>query len=180
MGTFHKMNEMREFYIKSIDLLLSENFPKRVRFTIQSGEAWSLKKEEIVRKFAEFGTINNVTMWEDKSSGTITFHNSKIAKKCLNQVVKVNECFLHTSILHCDLSPFPSGHQILIESDMLPTNWEKGLIIKDFFKGFGDVNAINIFGKNRLMVSFKDNIAPEMIGSVIKVPWDSQPVFVRE
>ena len=83
------------------------------------------------------------------------------------------------------LTCLPTPSQILIESDNLPSCWEKHVIIKDFFSAFGEVTGVNYVSKishgvQRLVISFKEDLARMMTGTIIKVPWDKYPVFVRE
>ena len=86
-------------------------------------------------------------------SGNIVFSSKAEAK-----VMEVKGCLLHISTDFADLSPFPSKHQILIESENFPKSWERGVIVKDFFQKLGEVTGINI-RTNRLVVSFKEIIA---------------------
>ena len=142
----------------------------RVRFTVQSGETWALKEKDILATFTDFGKIQSVNFTDTKSGGIIFFNSASDAKKILNKVVEVKDCLLHTSIAFSDLSPFPSGHQILIVSEKLPQSWERGVIIKDFFKMFGEVTGINFCkGGRSIVVSFKDDIASRMTGSLLQV-----------
>ena len=72
-------------------------------------------------------------------------------------------------------------YQILIESPNLPSCWEKHVIVKDFFKSFGEVTGVYFMDRGqKLVVSFKENKAEEMVGTLIKVPWHNLPLFVRE
>ena len=142
----------------------------RVRFTVQSGETWALTEKDILTTFTDFGKIQSVNCSINLSSGIIVFDSASEAKKILNKVVEVKGCLLHTSIDFSDLSPFPSGHQILIESENLPRSWEKGVIIKNFFKVFGEVTGINFYKEGRsLVVSFKEDIASMMTGCLLQV-----------
>ena len=77
-------------------------------------------------------------------------------------------CLLHISSLFSDLSNFPSGHQILIQSSNLLKCWEKNIIVKKFFKKFGEVNGIN-FTYRGLEVSFQEDIASKMTGTLLQV-----------
>ena len=142
----------------------------RVRFTVQNGETINLTEKDILNKFTDFGQIHIVSFAYPnyKTSGSIVFSSMAEAKKTLNNVVEVKGCLLHISTDYADLSPFPSKHQILIESENFPKSWERGVIVKDFFQKLGEVTGINIWS-NRLVVSFKKDIASQMTGTLIQV-----------
>ena len=141
----------------------------KVKFTVQSGDLSNLKKEDIYARFKGFGKIKYVRFQTSSTnSGTVIFHKAYDAKKTLNKVVEVKGCLLHISSLLSDLSPFPSGHQILIQSSNLPKCWEKNIIVKGFFKKFGEVNGIN-FTDRGLVVSFQEDIASKMTGTLLQV-----------
>ena len=82
---------------------------------------------------------------------------------------EVKGCLLHISTDFGDLSSFPSGHQILIESENFPKSWERSVIIKDFFQKLGEVTGINL-KSGRLVVSFKEDIASQIISTLVQVP----------
>ena len=151
------------------------NASPRVRFTVQSGETWVLTEKDILTTFTDFGKIQSVNFIGNLSHGIIVFNSASDAKKILNKVVEVKGCLLHTFIDFYDLSPFPSSHQILMESENFPKSWERDIIIKNFFKMFGEVTGINFFKKNSsLVVSFKEDIASMMTGSLLQVRWRSE------
>ena len=150
------------------------NTSPRVRFTLLSGEPWALTEKDIFASFTDSTNsckIKSVNFRNpNRSGGIIVFYSPRDAKKIINKVVEVKGCLLHISTVFSDLSPFPSGHQILIESQNLPKSWERLIIIKDFFKKFGEVTGINIIkGRNNLVVSFKEDIASRMTGSLLQV-----------
>ena len=73
----------------------------------------------------------------------------------------------------------------MIESNCLPTSWEKHVIVKNFFMKFGEVTGVNFIpktsdGVQRLVISFKEDLAKMLAGTIINVPWDKYPIFVRE
>ena len=157
----------------------------RVRFTIQSGEPASLPEKDVSSFFSSLGKVDSITYVRGKTFGVVTFSKVSIAMEIINKVMILNGCTIH--ILQCfsDLSVYPIAYQILIESDNLPTCWEKHVIIKDFFNNFGEVTGVNFVtktseGVQRVVVSFKEDMARMMTGSMMKVPWDKYPVFVRE
>ena len=159
----------KSFLMKKIDDKL-RIFSSRVRFTVQSGESSNLTEKDILTKFTNFGNVDGVSFAYPnyKCSGNIVFNCRSDAKKTLNKVVEVKGCLLHISTDFSDLSPFPSKHQILIESENFPKSWERGVIVKDFFQKLGEVTGINI-RSNRLVVSFKEDIASQMTGTMIPV-----------
>ena len=152
-------------------------FSSRVRFTVQSGESFNLTEKDILTKFTDFGNIDTVSFAYPnyKCSGNIVFSSRAEAKKTLNKVVEVKGCLLHISTDFADLSPFPSKHQILIESENFPKSWERGVIVKDFFQKLGEVTGINI-RSNWLVVSFKEDIASQMTGTLIQVGTNREDV----
>ena len=158
------------FLMKKIDDELCV-FNSRVRFTVQSGETFNLTEKEIFAKFTDFGKIDTVSFTNSnyKCSGNIVFSSKTAAKRSLNKVVEVKDCLLHISTDFGDLSPFPSGHQILIESENFPKSWERSVIIKDFFQKLGEVTGINL-KSGRLVVSFKEDIASQIISTLVQVP----------
>ena len=157
----------------------------KVNFVIQSGEPSSLSEKDVSSFFSSLGKVDSIKYVRGKSSGVVNFCKKSIARKIINKVMIINGCTIH--ILQCFsyLSAYPIPYQILIESDNLPSCWEKHVIIKDFFTTFGEVTGVNYVSKTshgvqRLVVSFKEDLARMMTGTIIKVPWDKYPVFVRE
>ena len=71
-----------------------------------------------------------------------------------------------------NLPPFPSDHQILIESQCLPISWEKAIIVKKFFESFGEVTGI-IRKKQTLVISFKKAIAARLTGRLLQVKFNT-------
>ena len=129
--------------------------------------------------------VDSINFVCGNSSGVVTFCKDSVAKENINKVMVINGCTIHIIKCFSDLSPFPIPYQILIESDNLPTNWEKHVNVKDFFMRFGEVSGANFVSKTnegvqRLVISFKDDLAEMMVGILIDVPWDKYPVFVRE
>merc|ERR1711934_1207548 len=155
-------------------------FSGRVFFAIQSGESWNLTNEDIFTRCSAFGRIDYVVFsTTSKDCGTVKFSNGSDGKKILNMVMDVNGCLLHFTTKFSDLSPFPEGHQVLVESDRFPTNWERKVTIRNFFGTFGEVSGVYIT-RNRLIVSFKEDIASQITGTLIQVPWDHSLILVRE
>ena len=172
-------------------------FITRLRFTVQSGEAWVLTKEDISSSFSNVLDVNFTNPY--KTAGFLFFNDQEDAAKTDNSVVEVKGCLIHAHVDLNNLNPFPSDHQILIESQCLPTTWEKAIIVRKFFEGFGEVTGI-IRKKQMLVISFKKAIAARMTGrllqvnfntiviaevkmwdeSKMQVPWDAEAVFVRE
>ena len=141
-----------------------------MRYSVQSGEPWKITVEDIITGFASFGEVINVFFVNSSHfGGTIQFSNKYQARKSLNKLVEVKGCILHTFTKLSELSPFPVSNQILIKSKRLPISWEKDVIIRQFFQTFGEVNGINLITKNKLLVSFKENIASRMTNTLLKV-----------
>merc|ERR1719430_2241606 len=153
----------------------------RLRFTVQSGEAWVLTKEDISSSFSGLRVkvldVNFINPY--KTAGFLSFNAKEDAKKNDNSVVEVKGCLIHAHVDINNLPPFPSDHQILIESQSLPISWEKAIIVRKFFESFGEVTGI-IKKKQMLVISFKKAIAVRLTGRLLQVPWDSEAVFVRE
>jgi hypothetical protein len=142
----------------------------RVRFTVQSGQPWTLTEKDVFSRFSSFGKINTVSfVGYYKSCGIITFSSASDAERNLNKVVDVKGCLLHTTTDFYDLSPFPAAHQILIKSESFPRSWERAVIIKDFFQIFGEVTGVNILAANRVIVNFREDLAARMTGSLVQV-----------
>merc|ERR1712126_291972 len=177
IGMFVDNLSSMDMFMSKIDSQLKDS--NKVMFTVQSGEPWTLSENDIFAGFSIFGKIHRVHVSATKSVGRVIFFTVSEARKSWNTVIEIKGCLIHASRAFCDLSPFPVPHQILIESERLPIKWEKFVIIKNFFENFGEVRGINLKG-NRLVVSFKDDIAASLTGSLIKVPWDTDAVFVRE
>jgi hypothetical protein len=178
----------RSTLLSSLDAELSSvlhGSSGKVNFTIQSGEPSSLSEKDVSSFFSSLGKVDSIKYVRGKSSGVVNFCKESIARKIINKVMIIKGCTFH--ILQCfsDLSAYPIPYQILIESDNLPSCWEKHVIIKDFFSTFGEVTGVNYVSKTshgvqRLVISFKKDMARMMTGTIIKVPWDKYPVFVRE
>ena len=94
------------------------------------------------------------------------------AKKTDNSVVKVKGCLIDVHVDINNLPPFPSDHQILIESHCLPITWEKAIIVRKFFESFGEVTGI-IRKKQMLVISFKKAIAARLAGRLLQVKFNS-------
>ena len=171
----------------------------RLRFTVQSGEAWVLTKEDISSSFSSVNVLDVNFINPYKTAGFLFFNDQEDAKKTDNNVVEVKGCLIHAHVDLNTLPPFPSDHQILIRSQCLPNSWEKAIIVRKFFESFGEVTGI-IMKKQMLVISFKKAIATRLTGrllqvkfttiiiaevkvsdkSKMQVPWDSLAVFVRE
>ena len=174
-------------------------FITRLRFTVQSGEAWVLTKEDISSSFSSVNILDVNIINPYKTAGFLFFNDKEDAKKTDNSVVEVKGCLIHAHVDLNNLPPFPSDHQILIESQCLPNSWEKAIIVRKFFESFGEVTGI-IMKKQMLVISFKKAIAARLTGRLlqvkfntiiisevkirdkfnVQVPWDSEAVFVRE
>ena len=107
-----------------------------------------------------------------KTAGFLFFNDKEDAKKTDNSVVEVNGCLLHAHVDISSLPPFPSDHQILIESQFLPGSWEKTIIVKKFFESFGDITGI-MRKKQSLVISFKKAIAAKLTGRLLQVKFNS-------
>ena len=86
--------------------------------------------------------------------------------------MKVRGCIIDVHEDINNLPPFPSHHQILIESQCLPINWEKAIIMRKFFESFGEVTGI-IRKKQMLVISFKKAIAARLTGRLLQVKFNS-------
>ena len=172
---------------------------------MQGGEAWVLTKKDISSSISKLGVkvldVNFTSSY--KTTGLLLFDDKDAAKSVDNTVVEVKGCLVHAHVDMHDLSPFPSDHQILIESQSLPITWERATIVRKFFETFGEVTGI-LSMKRRLVVSFKNSIAAKLTGRLLQVkvahheykkrifylerllkmkaqvPWASTAVFVRE
>ena len=137
---------------------------------MQSGEAWVLSKEDISSSFSHLDVrvldVNFINPY--KTAGFLSFNDKEDAKKTDNSVVEVNGCLLHAHVDISSLPPFPSDHQILIESQFLPGSWEKTIIVKKFFESFGDITGI-MRKKQSLVISFKKPIAAKLTGRLLQV-----------
>ena len=66
-------------------------------------------------------------------------------------------------------------YQVLIKSRNLPLSWERFIIIKEFFKKFGQVNGVIYLGNNgngvqKVVVSFKDSLfTMRLVGTKQKI-----------
>ena len=182
---------------------LTLNIIFRLRFTVQGGEAWVLTKKDISSSISKLGVkvldVNFSSSY--KTTGLLLFDDKDAAKSVDNTVVEVKGCLVHLHVSFNDLPPFPSDHQILIESQSLPITWERATIVRKFFETFGEVTGI-LSMKRRLVVSFKNSIAATLTGRLLQVevghhekrifylerllkiktqvPWASTAVFVRE
>ena len=87
-------------------------------------------------------------------------------------MVEVKGCLIHAHVDIDNMPPFPSDHQILIESPCLPISWEKAIIVRKFFESFGDVTGI-IRKKQMLVISFKKAIAAKLTGRLLQVKFNS-------
>ena len=137
---------------------------------MQSGEAWVLTKEDIS---SSFGNLNVRVLDANfinpyKTAGFLFFNDKEDTQKTDNRVVEVKGCLIHAHVNINNLPPFPSDHQILIESQCLPIGWEKAMIVRRFFESFGEVTGI-IRKKQMLVVSFKKAIAARLTGRLLQV-----------
>ena len=141
---------------------------------MQSGEAWVLTKEEISSTFSSVCVnildVNFINPY--KTAGFLYFNDKEDAKKTDNSVVEVKGCLIHAHVDLNNLPPFPSDHQILIESQCLPNSWEKAIIVRKFFESFGEVTGI-IMKKQMLVISFKKAIAARLTGRLLQVKFNT-------
>ena len=143
----------------------------RLRFTVQSGEAWVLTKEDISSSFSiEVLDVNFINPY--KTAGFLFFNGKEDAEMTDNSVVEVKGCVIHAHVDLNNLPPFPSDHQILIESQCLPISWEWAIILRKFFEGFGEVTGI-IRKKQMLVISFKKAIAAKLTGRLLQVKFNT-------
>ena len=88
---------------------------------MQSGEAWVLTKEDISSSFSSLNIrvldVHFINPY--KTAGFLFFNDKEDAKKTDNSVVEVKGCLIHAHVDLNNLPPFPSDHQILIESQCL-------------------------------------------------------------
>ena len=144
---------------------------RRMRFTVQSEEAWFLTKEDISSSFSiEVLDVNFINPY--KTAGFLFFNDKEDAEKTDNSVVEVKGCLIHAHVDINNLPPFPSDHQILIESQSLPISWEKAIIVRKFFESFGEVTGI-IRKKQMLVISFKKAIAARLTGRLLQVKFNT-------
>ena len=150
------------------------SFITRLRFTVQSGVAWVLTKEDIASSFSNLGirVLDVKFINSYKTVGFLYFNDKEDAKKTDNSVVKVKGCLIHAEVDINNLPPFPSDHQILIESQSLPNSWEWAIIVRKFFEGFGEVTGI-IKKKQMLVISFKEAIAARLTGTLLQVKFNT-------
>ena len=92
-------------------------------------------------------------------------------------MVEVKGCLIHAHVDINNLLPFPSDHQILIESQFLPICWEAAIIVRKFFESFGEVTGI-IRKKQMLVISFKEAIAARLTGRLLQVKFNG--IIVEE
>ena len=160
-------------YMITITLTLTKwpLFIARLRFTVQSGEAWVLTKEDISSSFfVEVLDVNFINPY--KTAGFLFFNDKEDAEKTNNSVVDVKGCLIHAHVDINNLPPYPSDHQILIESQSLPISWEKAIIVRKFFESFGEVTGI-IRKKQMLVISFKKAIAARLTGRLLQVKFNT-------
>ena len=107
-----------------------------------------------------------------KTAGFLFFNDKEDVKKTDNSVVEVKGCLIHAHVDINNLPPFPSDHQILIETQYLPISLEKAIIVRKFFESFGEVTGI-IRKKQMLVISFKKAIAARLTGRLLQVKFNS-------
>ena len=144
-----------------------------LRFTVQRGATLDLTAEDISAKFARLGhTVTATLTSRYKTSGLITFSSVAEARRSRNMVVEVAGCLIHIHLDSFDLSPFPSRHQVLVESVQLAATYEKNSILRNFFETFGEVTGVMFTGiifKQMAVVSFRKNIASDLTGRLVQV-----------
>ena len=157
----------------------------RVMFSVQSGSPFSIKKKMIIDTFSHFGVITYVFYHTGSNFGFVDFQTSEDANNVFNKVLSVSDCKIHTfqGFNFRDLGSDPVPYQILIKSRNLPFSWEKFIIIKEFFKKFGQVNGViylgnNVNGVQKVVVSFKDSlVAKRLVGTTQRILYAEHAVM---
>ncbi len=103
----------------------------RVRFSVQSGQPWTLTEKDVFSRFSSFVKIDTVSfVGYYKSCGIITFSSASEAERNLNKVVVVKGCLVHTTTDFYDLPPFS-----------VEVNWSSFNFIATFRKYFDRQNS---------------------------------------
>ena len=84
-------------------------FITRLRFTVQSGEAWVLTKEDISSSFSSLCfEVLDVNFINPYMTAGFLFFDDKEDTKTDNSVVEVKGCLIHAHVDINNLPPFPS------------------------------------------------------------------------
>ena len=139
----------------------------KIYFTLQSGSPAFLKKLDVTKAFSRLGNIRFLRYNPGSNFGFVCFQSAGAFSRANNLLLPITtsqgKWELHT---FQDFSMAESeeafSHQILLESKNLPTSWEKAIIVKEFFKKFGEVTGLihlgfKKSGSQRMVVSFKDS-----------------------
>ena len=117
--------------------------------------------------FSQYGAIGFVFWRPADHFGFVSFKSSKDAENVFNKVLSISDCKIHTfhGFNHFGSDPVP--YQILIKSTNLPFSWNKVIIIKEFFKKFGEVNGVFFVSKDPgVVVSFQDScVVKKLVGT---------------
>ena len=155
--------------------------PNKLLFCVQSGSPAFLKKQDISKAFSDFGKIKYLYYETGLSFGFVQFHSAIACTQAENLLLPIiTHSFqweIHTfrDLRTEDSTEMVYPHQILLESRDLPVSWERFIIIKEFFKKFGEVTGMIHLGYDngsvqRIVVSFKESkVAQDLLGSCQKI-----------
>ena len=129
-------------------------------FNIQSGSPAFLRKRDISKAFSKFGRIHYLYFKTGFTFGWVKFKWTSSCSLACNQrlliTTSTDQWHLHTfrdfTSLQLDKEAF--SHQILLESRDQPTSWENVIIVKEFFKKFGEVTGLIHLGFDCRFVKF--------------------------
>ena len=153
----------------------------KLMFNLQSGSPAFLKKEDVSNVFSKFGQIQFLYFKAGFTFGWVKFKTAKASTLACNLRLSITNSTgqweLHTfkDFISPDLTEEAFRHQILLESRDLPTSWENIIIVKEFFKKFGEVTSLIHLGFDsrriqRIAVSFQDSrVAQELVGTTQKI-----------
>ena len=138
----------------------------RLMFSLQSGSPACLQKADIIKAFSRLGDIHHLSYRTGFTFGWVKFKSNYASIQADNLQIPITtstgQWMLHTFQDFSMTEPFKEAfsHQILLESRDLPTSWERFIIIKEFFKKFGEITGVMNLGTTRhrvqrIVVSFK-------------------------
>merc|ERR1712080_542064 len=149
----------------------------KLMFSLQSGSPVFLRKEDVMEVFSSFGRVHFLFYEPGFTWGWVLFKSEESCCLADNRILPISTSIdqwkLHT-FKDFNLVNFKESnhtHQILLEDKDLPISWERFIILKEFFKKFGEVTGIIKLnykknGVQRIVVSFKDsNTAQSLVGS---------------
>ena len=118
----------------------------RLMFTLQSGSPAILKKHNVLQAFLCFSDVSCLFYKTGITFSWVEFRSADAYAKASNLLLPMTTSTgvweLHTfkdfNMAKIPKDPFP--HQILLESNEMPTSLENLIIVKDFFKKFGEVH----------------------------------------